>query len=352
MFEAKFENKTEHQSQRKMTSAIREQSTTDTADAPNTRHSVPLPASSPSKPVIVTRSSEGVEFMQNKEERSFLAPYATINSEPVIQTTVENAQLVQVVLDQHQEIKKLKEYIHTLRKIITDLGGDYPDLYVEEIAQLKREEDVSEVSLASKPISTGGISNLPSPNRKEEISMNILELVDNTLDRPGTQATQTAMRLDQINQEGEQEDEEEKIEETIMAKYLSNDDIVDIQNYAEFDLKEEDLSYGTNDHPTALMSMPKKNFKKPAVTFAALSSLSAASSPIKSPVKSTSRNPSNLFSPKKSNVSNPVVALSSYFAAQRTASSLQSASLLVERPSVIQESEVSTTKFSFSFTIY
>lgn len=352
MFEAKFENKTEHQSQRKMTSAIREQSTTDTADAPNPRQSVPLPVSSPSKPVIVTRSSEGVEFMQNKEERSFLAPYATINSEPVIQTTVENAQLVQVVLDQHQEIKKLKEYIHTLRKIITDLGGDYPDLYVEEIAQLKREEDVSEVSLASKPVSTGGISNLPSPNRKEEISMNILELVDNTLDRPGTQATQTAMRLDQINQEGEQEDEEEKMEETIMAKYLSNDDIVDIQNYAEFDLKEEDLSYGTNDHPTALMSMPKKNFKKPAVTFAALSSLSAASSPIKSPVKSTSRNPSNLFSPKKSNVSNPVVALSSYFAAQRTASSLQSASLLVERPSVIQESEVSTTKFSFSFTIY
>jgi hypothetical protein len=130
-------------------------------------------------------------------------------------------QLVEIVVQQHNEIKELRSYITKLRRIILDLGGDYPDFHLVEDVKLQKNQEDSVLS-------------------QEQLSQ--LSLINKYNDNNTNDRTDESFLPEQqsLGKEIERiEITDEQIETQLIPKYLNEDERLEIKNYLDFDDPEE-----------------------------------------------------------------------------------------------------------------
>jgi hypothetical protein len=270
------------------------------------------------------RAMEDVSAASNVSLPRVMNPIAEERSEPSydnrqnVHSLGHNSspQLVEIVVQQHNEIKELRSYITKLRRIILDLGGDYPDFHLVEDVKLQKNQEDSVLSQEQ-------LSQLSLTNKYNE---------NNTKNRADESFLPEQQSL--LKESEPIEITDEQIDTQLILKYLNEDERLEIKNYVDLDDPKE---------------VAERNASRNSVESLSKNLLFGDHKEFSSSVSSSTTSQSKNFSSSNNNNNSAMFQnLSGNLQQQlrpppvnKPFHSLQHARILMEMPSTIQESQVS-----------
>jgi hypothetical protein len=218
--------------------------------------------------------------------------------------------LFQLVIQQHNEINELRSYINTLRRIILDLDGDYPDFQLcEDIHVGPSENQFEKNDQVIHQEDSLVLQSQPKSDEKQENSMN-----NNNNNNNNSNPARLITNLT-----------ENQLEDMILPKYVNAEDRLEIRNFLDVDERDEKMEAYRNSIEGISKNLLHLNNQSGGDSISSISN----------------NNKKNNQKGAKTVLFQDHVHKSIQKPVTKPFHLLQNAKILMEMPSTIQESEVS-----------